>query len=97
MAKALVYGFMDPSSILAPFIDFLFSPLYSGNLSWKRVSGIPYGGKFSWGLIFVESPKRPSKLIFAVLNFVIANNPGAWHCCTSDDVIDTRARNLLCY
>ena len=24
MAKALVYGFVDPSSILAPFIDFLF-------------------------------------------------------------------------
>ena len=40
MAKALVYGTMAPSSILAPFIDFLFfSPLYSGNfLSWERVS-----------------------------------------------------------
>ena len=42
-------------------------------------------------LIFVESPKRPSKLIFVVLNFVTA---GTWHC-TSDDVINTR--DLLCY
>ena len=43
-----------------------------------------------WGLIFVESPKRPSKLIFVVLNFVTATSPGAWHCCINDDVIDTR-------
>ena len=34
------------------------------------------------GLIFVESPKRPSKLIFVVLNFMTATSPGAWHCCT---------------
>ena len=42
MVKALVYGSMDPSSILAPFSDFLFFfPLYSRNfLSWERVSGI---------------------------------------------------------
>ena len=40
MAKALVYGSMDPSSILASFIDFRFFPLISGNfLSWERVSG----------------------------------------------------------
>ena len=43
----------------------------------------------------MESPKRPSKLIFVVLNFVTATSLGAWHCCTSDDVIDTRARDLL--
>ena len=42
------------------------------------------------GFNFVESPKRPSKLIFVVLNFVAATSPGAWHCCTSDDVINTR-------
>ena len=41
-----------------------------------------------WRVIFVENPKRPSKLIFMVLNFVAATSPGAWHC-TSDDVIDT--------
>ena len=29
--------------------------------------------------------------IFVVLNFVIATSPGAWHCCTSDDVITPRA------
>ena len=51
----------------------------------------------SWGLTFVESLKRPSKLIFVVLNFVTATSPGAWHCCTSDDIIDSRARDLLCY
>ena len=46
----------------------------------------------------MESPKRPSKLIFVVLNFVTATSPGAWHHCTRDDVlIDTRARDLLCY
>ena len=38
---------------------------------------------------------RPSNLIFVVLNFVTATNPWAWHCCTSDDVIDTHARDLL--
>ena len=42
----------------------------------------------------MESPKRPSKLIFVVLNFVTATSPGAWHCCISDDVIDTHARDL---
>ena len=47
-----------------------------------------------WCVIFVESPKRPSKLIFVVLNFVTATSPGAWHCCTNDDVINTRARDL---
>ena len=46
---------------------------------------------------FVESPKRPSKLIFVVLNFVTATSPGVWHCFTSDGIIDTRARDLLCY
>ena len=45
-----------------------------------------------WRVIFVESLKRPSKLIFVVLNFVTATSPGVWYC-TSDDVIDTRARS----
>ena len=40
----------------------------------------------------MESPKRPSKLIFVVLNFVTATTPGMWHCAT-DDVIDTHARS----
>ena len=40
-------------------------------------------------IVFMESPKRPLKLIFVVLNFVTATSPGVWHC-TSDDVIDTR-------
>ena len=31
MVKGLVYGSVDPSSILAPFIDFLFFPL----ILWK--------------------------------------------------------------
>ena len=47
--------------------------------------------------VFVESLKRPSKLIFVVLNFVTAISTGAWHCCISDDVIDTCARDLLRY
>ena len=49
-----------------------------------------------WRIIFVESLKRPSKLIFVVLNFVAATSPGAWHCCTSDNVFVTRAHNLVC-
>ena len=43
-------------------------------------------------LIFVESQRRPSELIFVVLNFVIAISPGVWHC-TSVDVISTCARS----
>ena len=50
-----------------------------------------------WRVIFVESPKRPSKLIFVVLNFVTATSPGAWHCCTNDDAIDTCTHDLLCF
>ena len=54
-----------------------------------------------WRVIFVGAnfrgkSERPSKLIFVVLNFVTATSPGAWHCCTSDDVIDTRVRDLVC-
>ena len=45
----------------------------------------------------MESLKRPSKLIFVVLNFVTATSPGAWHCYTCDDVIDTRARITKLY
>ena len=43
----------------------------------------------------MESPKRPSKLIFVVLNFVTATSLGAWpwHCCINDDVINTHARD----
>ena len=52
---------------------------------------------YIWRVIFVESLKRPSKLIFVVLNFMTATSTGAWHCCTSDDVIDTGAPYLLCY
>ena len=44
-----------------------------------------------WRVIFVESPKRPSKLIFVVLNFVTATSLGAWHCCISNDVIYTHS------
>ena len=46
-----------------------------------------------WWVIFVESPKRPSKLIFVVLKCVTATSPGAWHC-TSDDAIDTCTLDL---
>ena len=46
------------------------------------------------GFSFVESPKRPSKLIFVVLNFVAATSPGAWHCCTSDDVTKVYQQRL---
>ena len=46
----------------------------------------------------MESPKRPSKLIFVVLNFVTATSPGASRrgtaACTSDDVA-TGNRDLL--
>ena len=43
-------------------------------LQHRFLNILPYGG-----LIFMESPKRPSKLIFVVLNFVIATSLGAWH------------------
>ena len=44
------------------------------------------------GANFRGNLKRPSKSIFVVLNFVTVTSPGAWHC-TSDDVIDIRARS----
>ena len=45
----------------------------------------------------MESPKRPSKLIFVVLNFMIATSYslGVWYYYTSDDVVDTHACDLL--
>ena len=54
-----------------------------------------------WRVIFVGSnfrgkSKKALKINFMVLNFVTATSLGAWHCCISDDVIDTSARNL-CY
>ena len=45
-----------------------------------------------WRIMFVENPKRPSKLIFVVLNFVTTTSPGVWHW-TSDDVINTCAQS----
>ena len=41
----------------------------------------------------MESPKRPSKLIFVVLKFMTATSPGAWHCCTSDDIMYTPSQS----
>ena len=54
-----------------------------------------------WQVIFMQSnfrgkSKKALKINFRGLNFVTATSLGAWHCCISDDVIDTRARNLLC-
>ena len=49
------------------------------------------------GANFCGKSKMALKLNFMVLNFVIATSPGAWHSCKSDDVIDTRAHDLLCY
>ena len=42
--------------------------------------------------------KRDLKIKFRDFKFRDSNQSslGAWHCCTSDDVIDTRARDLLC-
>ena len=48
------------------------------------------------GSNFRGKSEKALKLIFVVLNFVTATRQGAWHCCTNDDVIDTRARDLLC-
>ena len=44
---------------------------------------------------FRGESEKALKINFVVLNFVTATSPGAWHCCISDDVIDTHARNLL--
>ena len=40
------------------------------------------------GANFRGKSERASKSIFAILNFVIVTSPGAWHCCTSDDVLN---------
>ena len=49
------------------------------------------------GSNFRGKSEKTLKNNFCGLNFVTATSLGAWHCCTSDDVIDTRARDLLCY
>ena len=49
------------------------------------------------GSNFRGKSKKALKVNFRGLNFVTATSLGAWHCCTSDDVIDTRARDLLYY
>ena len=41
----------------------------------------------------MDSPKRPSKLIFVVLNFMTATSLRAWHCCISDDVSNNQERS----
>ena len=46
---------------------------------------------------FRAKSEKALKLIFMVLNFTAATSPGAWYCCTSNDIIDTRACNLLYY
>jgi hypothetical protein len=41
-------------------------------------------------LIFVESQRKPSELIFVILNFVTAQqpSPAVWHYTNDDGVID---------
>ena len=72
----------------------------NGDLDTVKVRGEREKGRLPhhtvWWVIFVESPERPSKLISVVINFVTATSLGAWHCCTSNDVIDIHARDL-CY
>ena len=52
-----------------------------------------YGSYTIWQVVnFMESLKRPSKLIFVILSFMTTTSPEVWHC-TSDDVIDTHARS----
>ena len=67
-------------------------------LLWSHKS---HGYIIVWRVIFVGSNFRGKSekalKIFVVLNFVTATSLGAWHCCISDDVINTRARDLLCY
>ena len=53
-----------------------------------------------WWVIFVGSnfhgkSKKALLIKFRILNFVTATSPWVRHCCTSDDVIDTRAHDLL--
>ena len=50
------------------------------------------------GSNFRGTSEKALKINFVVLNFVTATSTaGARHCCTNNDVIDTGARNLLCY
>ena len=49
------------------------------------------------GSNFRGKSQKALKFNFRGLNFVTATSTGAWQCCTSDDVIDTRARDLLRY
>ena len=49
------------------------------------------------GANFSGMSEMALKINFRGLNFVTATSPGAWHCCISNDVINTHARDLLRY
>ena len=46
---------------------------------------------------FRGKSEKALKINFCGFKFMTATSPGAWHCYTSDDVINTRSRDLLCY
>ena len=49
------------------------------------------------GSNFRGKSEKALKINFRGFKFRDSNQSRAWHCCISDDVIDTRARDLLCY
>ena len=49
------------------------------------------------GSNFRGKSKKALKISFRGFKFHDSNQSRAWHCCISDDVFDTRARDLLCY
>ena len=61
MAKGLVYGSVDPSSILAPFIDFLFFPL----ILWKF-------SKLEAGFGYITPLKVIGRVVVVVVSTKIA-------------------------
>ena len=48
------------------------------------------------GANFRGKSEKALRINFRGFKFVTEISPGAWHC-TSDDVINTHARSLLCY
>ena len=47
------------------------------------------------GSNFRGKSEKALKINFRGFKFRYSNQSGAWHCCTNDDVIDTRARERL--
>ena len=77
---SMIYYRPNLRIFLPNWIFQIYCRSHAGIISIHSQTTITVWRVISWVLIFVESPKKPLKSIFVVLNFVTATSPGAWHC-----------------